>query len=242
MLLIHGIGEHSGRYDHVGKLLASNGIDVVAIDLRGHGQSGGRRAYINQFEEFLDDVEDQLAQVRSLGLPTILLGHSLGGLICSSYAVSDRPQPDFLILSGPALAAEIDAPIRAIAPVVSKVAPRLFLASTIDPTILSTDPTVGEAYMADDLVVKGATARLGGELLAEGPRVTARLEHIRVPTLVQHGTNDQLVPVWASEPFEGLEETTRITYPGLEHEIYNEIDKDTVLTDMLDWIHGQSPA
>jgi alpha-beta hydrolase superfamily lysophospholipase len=98
MLLVHGIGEHSGRYEHVGQAFAEAGIDVLAFDQRGFGETGGRRAYIASFSHFLDDIKVLLDERRSLDVPVVLMGHSLGGLIATDYLVSDRMQPDLAIL------------------------------------------------------------------------------------------------------------------------------------------------
>ena len=239
LLLIHGIGEHSGRYEHVGSFLAERGIDVIAIDQRGHGESGGRRVFVRRFEDLVEDVEDQLHEVRKLGLPTILLGHSMGGLVCAAHAVSRRPQPDLLVLSGPALGLDLPPMLRKALPIVAKFAPTLFQADSIDARALSNDPAVGDDYLADPSNVLGNTVNLGNELIATADRVSGELENIKVPTLVQHGGADRLVPAWASAPLEGLEETTRIVYPDMQHEIYNEIDKARVLTDLWNWLNAQ---
>ncbi|HEX7492199.1 MAG TPA: alpha/beta hydrolase, partial [Candidatus Limnocylindrales bacterium] len=99
VLILHGIGEHSGRYDRTGRLLAGAGLDVQSFDLRGHGLSGGRRMYVRRWDDFLDDVELRMAAARRPGLPMVLVGHSMGALIALTYACSDRPAPDLLVLS-----------------------------------------------------------------------------------------------------------------------------------------------
>src|SRR4051794_39270056 len=86
LALVHGINEHSGRYEHVGDGLAARGIDVLAFDLPGHGRSGGRRGHVDRFDDLLDEAEDLIADRRALGVPVVLLGHSLGGLIAVAYA------------------------------------------------------------------------------------------------------------------------------------------------------------
>jgi alpha-beta hydrolase superfamily lysophospholipase len=236
VLLIHGIGEHSGRYDHVGRWLADAGYDVVAIDQRGFGQSGGRRAFVDSFDRFLDDVEDQLTQVRTLGVPVVLFGHSMGGLVCADYATSGRPQPDVLVLSGPALGASVPLLRRLAAPILSRVAPTLPIASKIDGSVLSRDPAVGAAYEADPDNVKVVTARLGAELLARGPQVVARLDRLSVPTLVLHGGDDRLVPTDVSAPLAGRPGVTREVLQGLRHEILNEPEHPQVLLRIVEWI------
>jgi alpha-beta hydrolase superfamily lysophospholipase len=239
VLLIHGLGEHCGRYDHVGRWLADAGYDVVAIDQRGFGESGGRRAHVRGFDDFLDDVEDQLREVRSLGVPVVLLGHSMGGLVCADYATSDRPQPDLLVLSGPALGATVEPVKRLVAPLLGRIAPRLRVRSRIDGEVLCTDPAVGEAYLADPLVVSYVSARLGASLIARGPEVTARLDRLQVPALVLHGGDDRLVPTDASRPFEGRPGVERVVLAGLRHEILNEPGYPDVLVRIVDWIESR---
>ena len=107
ILLVHGIGEHSGRYEHVGNALSDASFDMLSFDQRGFGETAGRRAFVADFSEYTDDVADLLAERRELGVPVVLMGHSLGGLIAATYLVGANPQPDFAVLSAPALAAEI---------------------------------------------------------------------------------------------------------------------------------------
>ncbi|MEO5838603.1 MAG: lysophospholipase [Acidimicrobiales bacterium] len=242
VLLIHGISEHSGRYEHVGHFLADRGFDVVAIDMRGFGQSGGRRAYVGSFDEYLDDVEDQMAEVRALGVPVVLLGHSMGGLIALSYALSARPDPDLLALSAPALGASIPAHLRALAPVLARLAPRLNVPSPIKGEMLATDPAVGEAYRADPLVERTVTPLLGHALLRQVQWASENLSRLSIPTLVLHGADDQLVPARSTRPLADLALVTRRTYPALRHEIFNEPMRFAILQDLTDWLTTQLAA
>ena len=236
VLLIHGISEHSGRYEHVGHFLAEHQFEVVAIDLRGFGQSGGRRAYVSSFDEYLDDVEDQLRELRELRLPVIALGHSMGGLIALSYALTGRPQPDLLALSAPALGANIPAPLRALAPVLAKVTPRLRVPSPIRGEMLATDPAVGEAYFADPLVVRATTPALGVALMRQIEWAGAHLDRLGIPTLVLHGADDPLVPARSTRVLGDHPLVTRRTYPALRHEIFHETNRAAILHDLVDWL------
>ena len=242
VLLIHGISEHSGRYEHVGQFLAERGFDVVAIDLRGFGQSGGRRAFVNTFDDYFDDVEDQVAEIRRLGLPVVLLGHSMGGLIALSYALSERPGPDLLALSAPALGANIPGPLRALTPLLARIAPRLSVPSPIKGEMLATDPAVGEAYFADPLIVRVVTPALGLGLLRQMQWANENLTRLAVPTLVMHGADDPLVPPRSTRPFADLALTTRRTYAALRHEIFNEPARFAILQDLSDWLTEQLAA
>lgn len=239
LLLVHGIGEHSGRYDHVGVAFADAGIDVVAFDQRGFGRTGGRRAYVASFDEFLDDVEPLLAERRELDVPVILMGHSLGGLVVTAYLTGERPQPDLAVLSSPALAATLPGWQRTLAPVLGTVIPRLRVPADFDGRVLSRDEAVQVAYETDPLRVPASTARLGRELLAAMKEVGESLERLRVPTYVFHGSADRLVPPSASEPLAELANVTRRVWDGLRHECLNEPEKDRVIAEILAWIDAQ---
>ena len=239
VLLVHGIGEHSGRYEHVGAHLAARGFDTLAFDNRGFGQSGGRRAFVKGFSQYKDDVEDLLSERRKLGVPVVLFGHSLGGLICLDYLAGGRPQPDLAILSAPALGAEVPAWQRVAAPVMGKISPKLFIPSKIGGELLSRDPQVGIDYVNDPLVISGATAAFGRSFFRTMERVNANLNRISVPTYVLHGSEDVLVPTASSEPLGELELVTRKVWEGLRHECMNEPEKEQVLTAISDWISSQ---
>lgn len=239
VVVVHGISEHCGRYEHVGAQFAKSGFHTVAFDHRGHGGSAGPRTYIDSFSDFLDDVEDHLATARRTGLPVVMLGHSMGGLISAAYATDDRPQADLLVLSAPALAAEVPGWQRFLAPKLSQLAPKLFVPSAPNPAILSRDVDVQQGYVNDPLIRTGATARLGAEMFRVMEETAARLDRISMPTLVMHGEADELVPAFASVGFEGLAGVERRTYPGLRHEIFNEPEGPALLADVTEWIHRQ---
>lgn len=240
VVLVHGISEHSGRYEHVGEYLAQAGLHVVAYDQRGHGGTDGRRTFVESFDHFLDDVEDHLSVARRSGLPVILIGHSMGGLVSLSYATSDRPQPDLLVLSGPAMGAEVPKWQRALAPHVAQLAPTFFLPSPdFDPAILSRDEAVQAAYMADPHIRPGATAGLGAILFKRMDEVTGELDRLRVPALCLHGADDELVPAASTVPLTGLANVERHELAGLRHEIFNEPEWPEVLDQVLEWVNAR---
>jgi lysophospholipase len=209
VLLIHGLAEHSGRYERTGSILGAAGLDVTGLDLEGFGGSGGRRAWIPGWDTWLDDVEDRLEAIRASvdGRPVILFGHSMGGLVSLTYAESDRPQPDLLVLSSPWLAYHLPIWRRAGAQVLGRVVPTLEVANGFDGSTLSRDPAVGEAYLADHTT---ARRRAGTEVLAAQKRANADLGRLRIPTFVTHGGADPLVPTASSEaPVRSLESPGR---------------------------------
>jgi len=241
LLLVHGIAEHAGRHEHVGSRFASAGIETHAYDLRGFGLSDGRRAFVERWSLYHDDLEDQLAAIRAAagGLPVVLYGHSMGGLIALGYVLADppRPLPELLVLSAPAIGS-VGGWRRPLAAVLGRALPRLEIANRLPPGGLSHDAQVEVAYRSDPLNAHRTTTRLGMELFREQARVQARLSQIGalpIPTYVLHGSDDAIVPVWASASLEGRENVTRHVYPGLRHETHNEPEADAVIGDTIAW-------
>jgi len=241
VLLVHGLGEHSGRYEEVGDRFAAAGLETFGWDLRGFGASGGERAWVDRWAQFHDDVEDRLAAVRAAvpGRPVVLYGHSLGGLIALGYCVDDRPLPDLLVLSAPGLDDDLAAWKRVVAPILARIAPHLRIANAIRSSMLSRDRARQEAADHDPLMLGTSTTRFGALGFAEQPRVRAAIGRVSVPTLVIHGLDDPVVPVRASEALGALANVTRRTYPGVRHELHNEPEGPGVLDDVVAWIDGQ---
>lgn len=242
LLLVHGIGEHSGRYEHVGQAFADAGVDTLSFDARGFGQTEGRRAYIDSFDDYVLDVADLLAERRTLGLPTVLMGHSLGGLVATTYLVSDQAQPDLAILSSPALEAQIPRWQRVVAPVLGRVAPTVHLKADFDGTVLSRDETVQREYDEDPLRVDGSTARLGREAMGAMKATSSQLDAISIPLYVFHGEDDTLVLPSASVAIGQLANATRRVWPGLRHECLNEPEQDRVIAEVIAWLDVQLSA
>ncbi|MGD0248330.1 MAG: lysophospholipase [Candidatus Limnocylindrales bacterium] len=236
VLIVHGIGEHSGRYQRTGRLMSEAGLDVQAFDLRGHGLSGGRRVYVRRWDDFLDDVEVRLAALRQRGGPIVLFGHSLGALIALTYACSERPAPDLLVLSAPPLSAKVPGWQRALAPILGRVAPTVVLTNPITADQLARDPAVGIAYFADPLVQPHSTTRLGAQFLAATRRARSALDRLTVPALVIHGGADTLVPTAASEPLGALPGVERRVLPNLRHETLNEPEGPEVVAQIVAWL------
>lgn len=239
MLIVHGIGEHSGRYEHVGSFFAERGIDTLSYDQRGFGQSGGRRAFVKSFDQYLDDVEALLELRREAGLPVILLGHSLGGLVVTTYLTSDRPQPDLAVISAPALEADVPGWQKLFAPVLGRLLPKQHIPAKIDGELLSRDVEVQQAYVNDPLVIAGATAGLGHEIFTTMASTSAALDRIRVPAYVLHGAEDRLVPLSASEALGQLPGVTRKVWDGLRHECMNEPEQADVLAGIAAWLDSE---
>jgi alpha-beta hydrolase superfamily lysophospholipase len=239
MLIIHGIGEHCGRWEHVGAYFSGAGFDVHSYDQRGHGRSSDGPVDIESFDLYLDDVQERLT---GLAPPVVIYGHSMGGLIGAAYAESDRPQPDLYVLSAPALSASVPAVLRLAATVLSKVTPSLAMKNSIKGEQLSRDPAVAEAYFADPYVYERTTTRFGDAFLATMDRTREAVDQIRTPMLVIHGANDELVPPAASAPLAAVPSVERKLFPGLRHEIHNEPEQEEVFGFVVAWLDDQLAA
>lgn len=247
LLVVHGFGEHSGRYEDLGVWFAGRGCAVHAFDHRGHGRSGGVRTHVDRFACLLDDLAAFHAVVREEhpSAPITLLAHSMGGLIALAYLAERRPVVSSAIISGPALAGERAVPRSRVllARALGRMAPKLRLAAGLDLTGLSRDEEVLRRYLADPLVERTMTASLGAELLAAGAATRARAADIATPVFLMHGKQDTLCPVVASEEFSAqlvsAGSALRV-YPELRHEIFNEPEREQVFADAWRWIEGTS--
>ncbi len=150
-----------------------------------------------------------------------------------------RARPDLLVLSAPAIGARIPLWQRALVASLRRVAPRTVLSNRLDPDALASDPAVGADYLADPLNHHRSTVRFAHAAFGEQRRVAASLDRLSLPTFVVHGADDTIVPPAASEPLEGQPGVTRKVYPGLRHELHNEVDGPGVIADEIDWIRGR---
>jgi alpha-beta hydrolase superfamily lysophospholipase len=235
-VIVHGLGDHGGRYEGIARALADAGVRAHAPDLRGFGRSGGRRASVSRWTQFLDDLAAVVHDRSDPNLPLVLYGHSMGALVALTYVLSERRPPTRLVLSAPALDADVGTAKRLAARVIGRLAPGMSLRNDITGPQLASDPSVGEAYFADPLVLTRTTTGLGLAFLnamAEGRAAARRLS---VPTLVVHGGDDTLVPPSVSEPLEELPCVERIVLPGCRHEWHNEPAGEHALSGVVDWI------
>ena len=244
LAIVHGYGEHSGRYREFARWLAARGWLVAACDLPGHGKSPGRRGHIRSFSDYLAAVKALLAEVRrAVPAPVFLLGHSLGGLIAARYLQLQPGAAAGLILSSPffGLAMPVPAWKRTLARMLSRLCPAASLPSGIRPEDLSHDPEVVEAYRGDPLVHRAATARWFTEVLAAQAAALREAEKIQVPLLIIQGEEDRLAEVAATRRFVARSRAPDLTfrlYAGLYHETLNEVGKERVWQEVLDWLEA----
>jgi alpha-beta hydrolase superfamily lysophospholipase len=245
ILVVHGLGEHSGCHDATGGRFAAAGLVATSYDHRGFGASGGRRAYVDEWDDLLDDVEDRLDAGRTDGLPAAIYAHSYGALIVADYLLSDRPRPDVAVLSAPALGGG-NAGLRALATVLSRVRPTFAIANPWDAEKIARDPKPPIATEPDPLAVGRTTARLGRYLFEAMDRVNARLVEdggFPMPTLVVHGGDDRLVPTASTAFLEQFPATERRVYPAVRHvPHFDPIDGERIVHEMVEWLREQMDA
>jgi alpha-beta hydrolase superfamily lysophospholipase len=247
--LVHGLAEHAGRYAEIARRLNAARIALFAVDLRGHGQSPGARAWVEQFDEYLLDTEALLDVAAQGGGPLFLMGHSMGGTISALYAVErlgDKgPAIAGLILSSAALVPGRDVPrvLIALSRIISRLLPRL-PTMKVDATWLSRDPDAVAANRADPLVHHGGIpARTGAGILEAMNRIERRRANLRLPVLVFHGTADKLTEPEGSREFSkhvGSTDRTLVLHEGSYHETMNDLDQMRVIDGLIAWILARS--
>ncbi|GAB1326288.1 alpha/beta fold hydrolase [Streptomyces sennicomposti] len=235
-LLVHGYGEHGGRYAGVAGVLGAHGAVVYAPDHIGHGRSAGERVVVDDFEDVVSDVRTvaDLARTAHPGLPLVLVGHSMGGLVSARYAQRHGEELAALVLSGPVVG-NWELPGRLLA--LDEIPD-----TPVSPAALSRDPAVGAAYAADPLVWHGPMKRPTLEAFARTLATAAAGGSVgALPVLWLHGDDDRLVPLAGSRV--GVErltgaggDLTEHVYPGARHEVFEETNRAEVFADLTGFL------
>lgn len=244
--LVHGIGEHSGRYPHLVVQLVPRGHAVYGFDHRGHGRSPGQRGHIGSWGEYREDVGAFVSLVRGMepGRPVFLFAHSMGALIALDYLPIGQQLLTGAVISGAPIApVGVAKPLLVVlAKFLSRVWPTFTLRTQLDATAISRDPEVVRAYRADPLVHGVATARWGAEGIEAVRRVRVSASRITLPVLFIHGGADRLnaasgIPPYV-EQLSSVDKTVRI-YPDAFHEPHNDLDQTAVVEDVVEWIESR---
>lgn len=242
VVVVHGLVEHSGRYMNVVNQIVPKGYAVYALDHRGHGKSEGERAHVKRFDELIEDLKIFVDFVRKneKGKKLFMLGHSMGSLIAMLYVAKYPEGISGLILSGTgARPGKISPVVKALLSLIAKVAPKAKFALPWDPSFISRDEKVVEAYVNDPLVSQKASARLLAEVYYATFRAAKEAAKINIPCLIQVGSADvSFDPESREELYNTIpaKDKTLKVYEGYRHEVYNEIDKEKPLKDLEDWL------
>lgn len=260
VLIVHGLGEHANRYQHVANQLLQWGFAVRAYDQRGHGESGGARGVLPNETALLDDLAEVVDDTRrrsqrmprrraadgsALPLPLILLGHSLGGLVASRFVALKIRPVDALVMSSPALDAGLNGLQKLLLAVMPGIAPNLCVGNGLDVRFLSHDEKVVKKYQADRRVHDRISPRLGRFIADAGPATIAAAAHWSTPTLLIYAGADRLVNPAGSRAFAERAASgpdvkpgtvTVKCFDGLYHEIFNELDAAPVFATLKAWL------
>lgn len=242
VLMVHGLGEHSGRYEGLAQHLNDWGFAVRSYDQFGHGNTGGVRGCLPSDDRLLDDltvmVDDTRARVAE-GTPLILLGHSLGGLVAARFVGLGLRPVDALVLSSPALDPGLNLVQKLLLAVLPSIAPNLCVSNGLDPAMLSHDPAVVAAYKADPLVHDRVSGRLARFIADNGPAVLAQAPNWKMPTLLLYAGDDKLVNPAGSRAFAATAPKTVASahcFYALYHEIFNERKSAPVFAELKKWL------
>ena len=242
LVLVHGLGEHIGRYDGLATRLAAEGYAVHGYDERGHGAAEGPRAQVDRFEQLVDDLGDFVARVRAAhpDRPLVVFGHSLGGVVALRAVQTGVVVPDALLLSSPALCVSGDLPgwLQGLLTRLAGPFPDL-PTKPVDASALSRDPAVVQAYRQDPAVFHGPVkARIATELVRAGAAALAD-GHVGAPVLIVHGRQDRIADPGASATLHramaGRDATLEL-YDDGPHELFNDPLRERVLGDVLGWL------
>jgi len=243
ILIVHGLGEHCGRYTNVVNYLVPKGYALYGFDLPGHGKSGGVREYVSTYDDYTETLTANYQRVRETqpDKPIFLLGHSMGGLIATAYLVDHSEDFTGAVISAPAILIPdfVTKFTVLLGKVLSKIAPKAGVLG-LDANGVSKDPAVVEAYINDPLVFHGkTTARLSAELLDKVFWVNENMETITTPLLIVHGGEDKLANPKAAQllyDHASSKDKTLKVYDGLHHEVFNEPERELVLGDVSAWL------
>jgi alpha-beta hydrolase superfamily lysophospholipase len=248
VLLVHGLGEHSGRYERVAQRLNAVGWDVSGYDQRGHGESEGPRGGLPSAGALLEDLAAMIDVVRgSRTGPLVLLGHSMGGMVAARFVAEGtqaQPAPwhrkvDALVLSSPALDPGMSPLQKLLLRVLGPLAPDLAVGNGLKPAWISRDPAVVAAYEAEPLVHDRITPRLARFIVDGGAFVQRSAAQWTLPTLLLWAGADRCVAPRGSAAFAAAAPRKLVTaqeFPGLYHEIFNEPEREQAFEALLGWI------
>jgi alpha-beta hydrolase superfamily lysophospholipase len=243
--LIHGLGEHTDRYGHVGEAFTRAGLALAGFDLRGHGRSGGPRGHFPSLQAVMRDISEFFTFLHGRypqDLPFFLYGHSLGGLLTLAYALHNKPAVNGVIVTSPGLRSALQSQKFKIlmARLLGSLAPGLTLSSGLDAATISRDPRVVEAYVHDPWVHDKTSMGFGKAALEAIDFVFAHASEFPAPLLVMHGTADQLAFPSGSQDLVKLVpgDVTLKLWDGLYHETHNEPEQARVLQTSIDWMNA----
>ena len=247
VLIVHGLGEHAGRYAHVAAALVQAGFAVRAYDHQGHGRSAGQRGTLHTPDGLLQDLATVIDDTRRRApdRPLVLLGHSMGGLVVARAVAQQLRPVDALVMSSPALGIHANLLQKLLLSVLPGWLPHLTIANGLDPQWVARDAAVVKAYREDPLVHDRISPRLGAWIWREGPKTVEGAGTWPLPTLLLYAGTDHLVDPAASDAFAQRAPRGRVSaqrYEAMYHEVFNDPERDQVLDTLTRWLQATFSA
>lgn len=248
VLILHGHGEHSGRYRHVAESLTEVGFACYGIDHRGHGKSSGTRIFISDMAHSADDVYQLFNKLKKQYSNKLfhVYGHSMGSLIALQFVLQHQSEINALVLSGTAITGDETQPawLVSLAIKAAKFIPKIRLSPPLSPTLLTTDANQIKLWLADPLTDKGMwRIATSAAMLTAGKNIRDQVHNLTLPMLVLHGEDDALTPPTGATYLKDHVQSNDITvkvYPGLRHELVNEVGREEIIQTITDWLVAHS--
>lgn len=245
IVIVHGMGEHSGRYQHVAEFFTAHDYGVIAFDHFGHGKTSGKRGHNPSFDAILESIHilvEKAKEVFGTVLPVFLYGHSMGGNAVINYGFKKTHQLTGVIATSPFLQLAFQPPAwkLTLGKLLQKIAPSITLGNELDPNDISRDPVEVKKYIDDPLVHDKISPNFSLTFIDTGKWAIQNAKHFTTPILLAHGTSDKIIDYKGSETFaKHCQQAELKLYEGGYHELHNDYCREEVLQNILDWVNDQ---
>lgn len=244
VVLVHGMGEHSGRYNHVAKQMTENSFSVVAFDHFGHGKTSGKRGHNPNFEAVLESVTKTINKAKELypNKPIFLYGHSMGGNVVINYVLRKNTDLKGVIATSPFLKLAFQPPVfkLSIGKFLQKIAPAITMGNELDANDISREKTEVDKYINDPLVHNKISPNFSITFIETGKWAIKNADKLKISMIIFHGTDDKIIDYKGSEEFvNNTEKASLKLYKGGYHELQNDLCKVEMITDVINWLKAQ---
>ncbi|MEE9408341.1 MAG: lysophospholipase [Polaribacter sp.] len=244
VVLVHGMGEHSGRYNHVAEKLTKSDFSVIAFDHFGHGKTSGKRGHNPSFEAVLESVTTTINKAKKMfpNKPVFLYGHSMGGNVVVNYALRIQNNLTGIIATSPFLKLAFQPPAikLAVGKLLQKIAPSLTMGNELDANDISREKNEVEKYINDPLVHDKISPNFSLTFIDSGKWAIENATILKTPMYLLHGTDDKIIDYKGTQEFANKSENATLKlYKGGYHELHNDLCKEEMLADVVSWLNSQ---